>query len=198
MTVTAAPLAASPPADMQRHILDVASRLFYENGLRAVGIDWVIREAGIAKATLYRHFPTKEQLVLAYLAGRRERALEQIRATALAAGPDAQARVDAIFNRLHRVAKKGFRGCAFLRALSEHLDSPEIQEAVSGHKNAVREIFREAVAPLGASGRRSTEIAAVLALIYDGALVTVMVQKQPGAVLLGRQAARAVLAAQPG
>ena len=63
---------------MKEHILNVATGLFYREGLRAVGIDRIIAEAGIAKATLYRHFATKEQLIADYLRSRHVLTLQAI------------------------------------------------------------------------------------------------------------------------
>lgn len=186
-----------PPIEMHEYILSIASHLFYEHGLRAVGVDWVIREAGIAKATLYRHFPTKEALVLSYLQRRREMALGEIQQVAKDAGPAAEAKVDAIFSRLHRVAHKGFRGCAFVRAMAEHLESPAIHAAVRQHKDAVRDVFFNALEGTTTTRSARQNSAATLALLYDGALVTAMVQQQPDGVLLAKTAALKLINISP-
>lgn len=189
----AATAGMQPPVEMRDHILGIASRLFYEQGLRAVGIDLVIRESGVAKATLYRHFPTKESLVLSYLERRRDKALAEIRQTAEDAGPAVEAKVDAIFTRLHRVAQSGFRGCAFVRAMAEHLESPAIHAAVLQHKDAVRGIFFDVLQGAKATRGARQDCAATLALVYDGALVTAMVQQRPDGVLLAKAAALRLL-----
>ena len=55
------------PQDLREHILRTASDLFYRRGVRAVGVDLIIQEAGVAKTSLYRHFPTKDDLIVAFL-----------------------------------------------------------------------------------------------------------------------------------
>lgn len=179
--------------DMRDHILAVASALFYEHGIGAVGVDWVISDADVAKATLYRHFPTKEDLVLAYLERRKSIAISEIRETIKSAGEDSVARVTSIFDRLAIVSRRGFRGCAFLRAQAEHLKSESIHAAVKGHKDAIRGLFEEAVAGLPVTRAQLRDVAAILALIYDGALAVVTVQKDPKAIRFAQQAALATL-----
>lgn len=176
---------------MRDHILEVATGLFYREGLRAVGIDRIIAEAGIAKATLYRHFPTKEQLIADYLRSRHALTLEAMEAALAAAGSDAGKRVSALFDWLYARADSDFRGCAFLLAVAEHGDSPEIRDVVREHKDAVRAMFARA---LGGKGRGMKELSEQLALLYDGALANIMVRRQPDAVILARKSARMLLA----
>lgn len=178
---------------MREHILEVATGLFYREGLRAVGIDRIIAEAGIAKATLYRHFPTKEQLIADYLRSRHALTLAAMQAALDAAGADPARRVSALFDWLYARADSDFRGCAFLLAVAEHGDSPEIREVVRQHKDAVRAMFAGALAGLGRS-RGVKQLAEQLALLYDGALATIMVRRKPDAVVLARKSARTLLA----
>lgn len=176
---------------MKDHILEVATGLFYREGLRAVGIDRIIAEAGIAKATLYRHFPTKEQLIADYLRSRHALTLQAMEAALDAAGNDTAKRVAALFDWLYARADSDFRGCAFLLAVAEHGDSPEIRTVVREHKDAVREMFARALGKSKAKAAR--ELADQLALLYDGALANIMVRRQPDAVILARKSARMLL-----
>ncbi|HGL5379752.1 TPA: TetR/AcrR family transcriptional regulator [Burkholderia cenocepacia] len=185
-------------SSIRDHILAVASGLFYEHGIRSVGVDWVIKDAEVAKATLYRHFPNKEELVLAYLEGRRAAALSAIRDTIAAAGDDPVRRAVSIFDRLAIVARHGFRGCAFLRAQAEHLESGPIHAVVKSHKDAIKGVFEEAIADFPVTRTQRRELAAILALIYDGALAVVMVQQDIAAIEFARRAALAVLCADHG
>src|SRR6267378_3738061 len=97
---------------MQERILDTAGRLFYGQGIRAVGVDTVAAEIGISKRTLYNHFPSKDALIAAYLARR---------FTPLP--PSAKPPVEqilGIFDRLERTfPSKDFRGCPFVNAVAE-------------------------------------------------------------------------------
>ena len=73
-------------ADKRDHLIDIAMRLFSRNGYRATGIDVVLAEAGIAKTTLYRHFESKEELIVAALVKADEMAREELRSFVEAAG----------------------------------------------------------------------------------------------------------------
>lgn len=167
-------------------ILNTASALFYREGIRAVGIDRIIEEANVAKATLYRHFPSKDHLVAAYLQARHNRvigALDEVRDAA--STPREQIRV--IFERLHEKADSPeFRGCAFALAVAEHGDSERVVSVARTHKARVRDIFGAIMAR--ATGRHE-QAAAHLALLYEGALATVAVNRDPQAVLVARDCA---------
>ncbi|MEJ2869071.1 TetR/AcrR family transcriptional regulator [Actinomycetospora sp. OC33-EN08] len=120
----------TPAPGTRDRILGVASRLFYAHGVRAVGMSRIISEAGTGKNLLYQHFPTKADLVAAYLdqaAGRRadaaQRALD-------AAGEDPADRIVALVAEVGRVVDRpGFRGCAFRNYLAEFPDGAEGEDA---------------------------------------------------------------------
>src|SRR6266851_102941 len=105
---------ASPRAKqpMKERILETADRLFYLQGIRAVGVDTIAAEIGISKRTLYNHFPSKDALIAAYLARR----LTPVKPSGLP--PEDQILGD--FDRLERAfASRGFRGCPFVNAVAE-------------------------------------------------------------------------------
>lgn len=149
-------------------ILAVASDLFFREGIRTVGVDRIISEADIAKATFYRHFPSKEDLVLAYLADRHDRVMAGLH--------DVRARFDAprdqidvIFTRLHEKAENPeFRGCAFALAVAEHGESDRIVTMARFHKQAVADVLLEIAQ--AARIPDAAQFGAHLALLYDGAL----------------------------
>ncbi|WP_144114150.1 TetR/AcrR family transcriptional regulator [Paraburkholderia sp. BCC1886] len=181
---------------MRDHILDTAAKLFYRHGLRAVGVDRIIEEAGIAKATLYKHFRTKETLIVAYLASRHRFALDAMTFAVESAGTDLVARASAPFNWLQSRVSDDFRGCAFLLAVAEHENSPEIRAVAVQHKDAVRDLFASAVAGLGRAAAR--DMARQLALLYDGALAAVIVRRNDDGVVLARKCAAALVKAAAG
>lgn len=161
-------LTAPPRATLASHILDVAGRLFYREGIRAVGIDRIILEADIAKATLYRHFRTKEDLVLAYLQGRHTLVMQGLEEV-LALYPDPRDQIAQIFERLRIKAENPeFRGCAFGLAVAEHGESPRITALARMHKTTVAGVLN-AVAH-SARLCEPDQIGRHLALLYDGAL----------------------------
>jgi AcrR family transcriptional regulator len=106
--------------DVRRHLLEVAERLFYAHGYRAVGVDRLIAEADVAKATFYRHFPTKDDLVVAVLDARDSRWRQELAEQLVARAPDPRDRPLAVFDVLaEQFASDGFRGCAFLNTMVE-------------------------------------------------------------------------------
>ncbi|TCM52795.1 TetR family transcriptional regulator [Rhizobium sp. PP-F2F-G48] len=162
-------------------ILASAGTLFYRDGIRAVGIDRIVVEANVAKATLYRHFPSKDHLVAAYLQDRHERVLRSLQDVLATVGP-ARDQVEAIFRRLYDKADSPeFRGCAFALAVAEHGDSERVTTIARTHKAAIGDVFRRVLATVTDMPDRP---AAHLALLYEGALSTVAVGRDPQAVLV--------------
>lgn len=119
-------MARTAAPDGRDRILDVAARLFYEQGIRAVGMKQIIDEAGSGKSLLYGHFATKDDLVEAYLERAAAR-LERSSARALqAAGDDPGERIVALVTEAgHRVLRPGGRGCPFRNYLVEFPDGDE-------------------------------------------------------------------------
>src|ERR1041384_4616719 len=108
----AEPRAETRSNEMRERILETADRLFYEQGIRAVGVDTVAAEAGISKRTLYNYFPSKDDLIVAYLSRR-------FRTVPLTGDPPA-AQILEQFDRLERAFASGrFRGCPFVNAVAE-------------------------------------------------------------------------------
>jgi AcrR family transcriptional regulator len=110
----------SEPGSARQRLLDTATRLFYEEGIRAVGIDRIIADAGIAKATFYNHFPSKDDLVVAYL-----EEIDRLGRQAVAALPKQPPRkmIAAIMGRVGEAVVAGsWRGCPFLNAAAEYPD----------------------------------------------------------------------------
>ncbi|WP_425961215.1 TetR/AcrR family transcriptional regulator [Rhizobium nepotum] len=170
-------------------IITAAGALFYNEGIRAVGIDRIIEEAKVAKATLYRHFPSKDHLVAAYLQDRHDRVIRSLR-DVLAATIDPRDQIQVIFERLYEKADSPeFRGCAFALAVAEHGDSGRVVTVARTHKRMVRDIF-EAV--MLKAGVRLDQAASHLSLLYEGALATVAVGRDPHAVLIAQDCALSV------
>lgn len=168
------------------HILNTASALFYRDGIRAVGIDRIIEEANVAKATLYRHFPSKDHLVAAYLQARHDRVIRSLEEVQDEADTPRE-QIKVIFERLYEKADSPeFRGCAFALAVAEHGDSERVVSVARTHKAKVRAIFSDIIAT---AGEDRGHAAAHLALLYEGALATVAVGRDPQAVLVARDCA---------
>lgn len=116
--------AASPtddPTAAQGRILDTAYDLFAQRGIRAVGIDEVIAQSKVAKATLYRHFPSKDDLVLAFLENREQRwTFGFVEAESRRRGTTPEEQLLAIFDVFHDWFQgAGFEACSFINVLLE-------------------------------------------------------------------------------
>jgi AcrR family transcriptional regulator len=128
---------SSPKRD---HLMATAWRLFYRDGYRAVGIDMILAEAGVAKMTLYNHFSSKDELIIAVLEKRdcelRASIIAQVEATA---GSPSD-RLLAVFDWLETwFGSSDFNGCAFIRALSEYPDTTHpIHQTAWRHKVAMQ------------------------------------------------------------
>lgn len=189
-TISGAP--PRPPA--RERILDAAFRLFYANGPRGVGVDTVIAESGVAKATLYKHFPRKDDLVLAYLDQVDHIWFGQLRAAARAAGEDPRQQLIALFDALATAQRReGFHGCAFINTAAESVAAPDVHARTVEHKDVVRSWVTDLARRAGAPdpdllGRQIT-------LLIDGALASGVLDADPGVPWAAREAARSLVEA---
>lgn len=153
-----------------RRILDTASRLFYERGIHAVGVDTIADEAGVTKRTLYNRFGSKDVLVEQYLRGRDQRWLTLRTAAVDAAGPEPVDRLRAVFDASAGWSDSdGGRGCGFTNAHAEFSDpSHPVAQLVAAQKQELLDLFRGILVDAGVSDEHVAE--AVLAL-HEGALV---------------------------
>ena len=151
----------------RRRLLDTATRLFYEGGIHAVGIDRIIAEAGVAKATFYNHFPSKDELVVAYIEEQ-----DRLGRSAVAALPKQPPRemIAAIMGRISEaVTAGGWRGCPFLNAAAEYPDpTSPVRRAIDVRRVWYHETLRSLLA---ADGDPSPPVtASLLVALSDGLL----------------------------
>jgi AcrR family transcriptional regulator len=179
------------PRSARDRILDTAFRLFYAHGPRGVGVDTVIAESGVAKATLYKHFPSKEDLVLAYLDRVDEAWFGQLRAAARAAGKDPRAQLVGMFDALTTAARReGYHGCAFINAAAEAATGTDVHARTVEHKNVVRAWVTDLARRAGA--RDPEDLGRALTLLLDGGLAAGVLDGDP-AVTDAAKSAAAVL-----
>ena len=169
---------------MQERILSTADRLFYSQGIRAIGVDTVAAEIGISKRTLYNYFPSKDALVTAYL--RRRYVVPK---------PSDEAPLDQIlaaFDRMERwFANENFRGCAFVNAVTE-LGDGATQIAID-FKEQRRQWFKELLTRLNAVDPDS--LATQLAILVEGAMSAALVRRDPALARAAKTAATVLMAA---
>jgi AcrR family transcriptional regulator len=170
---------------MKERILETADRLFYLQGIRAVGVDTISAEIGISKRTLYNHFPSKDALIAAYLERRFTRApasdkppVEQILGT---------------FDRLERgFASKGFRGCPFVNAVAElGAEDQSVKKIAIEFKESRRLWFRDLLRQIDVVDAEG--LATQLTLLVDGSIAQDLVRNDPSMARAAKEAARVLL-----
>jgi AcrR family transcriptional regulator len=193
MATTGTTGTAAATAPRQR-VLDAAFRLFYARGIRAVGVDTIIAESGVAKATFYKHFPAKDDLVVAYLDKVDGIWSGQLHAAAQAAGPEPRDQLVGLFDALGTACRRdGYRGCAFLNAAAESMPGTPVHERTVAHKRDVREWVRGMAADAGASDPDG--LARSLTLLLDGGLASGALDADPEAARVAQESARALVGA---
>jgi AcrR family transcriptional regulator len=158
----------------RRNILEVATRLYYQQGIRAVGMDAVVKECGVGNATVYRQFPTKDALATAYVRGRADAWFERME-NAAAEHVEPRQKLSAVFEVLAEdTAGTGYRGCPMLNTNTEFPegDHPAHRVAVD-HKQKVRDWLHSLAEQAGAEdpGRLAEELLIVLNGAYATAAV---------------------------
>jgi AcrR family transcriptional regulator len=172
--------------DMKERILQTADRLFYLDGIRAVGVDTIAAEIGISKRTLYNHFPSKDALITAYL----ERRFVHAR-------PSDKSPVEQIlgtFDSLERrFSAKDFRGCPFVNAVAElGAKDRAVKKIAIAFKESRRLWFRARLEELGVA--EADALATQLQLLVDGSIALDLVRDDPAMARAAKEAARVLLA----
>jgi AcrR family transcriptional regulator len=181
----------------RERILDTAFRLFYARGIKAVGVDLIIAESGVAKATFYKHFPAKDELVVAYLDRVDEIWTAQLHAAAEAAGPEPADQLVGLFDALTSSCRRdGYRGCAFINAAAETMPGTPVHERTVAHKQAVLAWVRDLAAQAGA--RDPDALARALTLLLDGGLASGALDADPAAAVSAASSARVLVSAHTG
>jgi AcrR family transcriptional regulator len=184
--------AGSPSRPARERILDTAFRLFYAHGPRGVGVDTVIAASGVAKATLYKHFPRKDDLVLAYLDRVDQAWLGALRAAARAGGEDPRAQLVGMFDALASACRReGYHGCAFINTAAESETGSDVHARTVEHKRLVRAWVTDLARRAGA--RDPELLARQLTLLLDGGLATGVLDADPGTPAAARAAAQALV-----
>jgi len=178
----------APSSTARSRILDTATRLFYAHGLRAVGVDTIIAESGVAKATFYKHFPAKDDLIAAYLDVVDEMWTGQLHRAAEAAGPAPADQLVGLFDALGSACRRdGYRGCGFINAAAETTPGTVAHDRTVAHKRKVLAWLRDLSEDAGA--QPPERLARSLALLLDGALSNVALDADPEAVEVARETA---------
>jgi AcrR family transcriptional regulator len=182
--------------EARERLLGAANELFYAEGVHTVGIDRVIEHAGVAKATLYSAFGSKDELIRAYLR-RRHQVWQERLSEKLATYDTPRDRLLGVFDWLSEsFAHPGFHGCAFMNAAAEDRPGGPAKEPSDVYRESVRSLFSELAEAAGAVDPE--HLAGQLALLYDGATVAARMDGNPGAGSTAREIAATLVDAATG
>lgn len=184
---------ANTSSKARERILETASELFYQKGIRNVGIDEVISTSGVARMTLYKHFASKDQLVVEVLRRRAEHWHHWFRATVERSGSTAQARLLAVFDALEEWFRlPEFRGCPFINAVAELADSTHLGHQVAiEFRQAVRTYILQLAQNIGIPNAET--FSQQFMLVFGGAIVMASIEGDASAAQFARQAALILL-----
>ena len=168
---------SSQKPSAKERILLTAHDLFYRDGIRATGIDRVIAESAVSKVTFYRHFPSKNDLILEFLECRHKRWIEWFTETLQRHGGEINALVPTLSEWFH---DEDFRGCAFINSVGELGNVlPEVVDITRSHKIDMT----SAIANLLPTSRYRKQNARALSLAVDGAIIRAQFERTPDAAL---------------
>ena len=171
--------------DMKERILETADKLFYLQGIRAIGVDTIAAEIGISKRTLYNHFPSKDALIAAYL----ERRFVQPRPSDKPPAEQILATFDALERRF---SAKDFRGCPFVNAVAElGAEDKSVRRIAIAFKESRRLWFRNLLDQLGVADAEG--LATQLAVLVDGCIAQDLVRNDPLMARAAKEAAEVLL-----
>lgn len=180
-----------PKATARERLLEAANELFYLEGVQSVGIDRVIEHAGVAKASLYNSFGSKEELVHAYLESRHATTSARIIA-AVDKATTPRGKLLAVFDsQLESQRRPGFRGCAFARASAEATPGGLVEQATTSYRGWLLGLFRDLALEAGAPAPEL--LGRQLQLLYDGAASAGALDHDSSAAASARVAAEVLI-----
>jgi AcrR family transcriptional regulator len=193
-TSSPAPRESAETPDVRQRILDTASALFYERGVRAVGVDLVVAESGVAKTSLYRHFRTKDDLIVAFLEREDVEFWAQWDEVAARHAGDPAGEIEAHMRWIgKRLARANYRGCPQINVAAEFAEADHpAREVARRHMQAMRKRLAELARGLGVA--RPNDLAAQLGVLVNGAFVSASMLTPDEATRVLLASARALLA----
>lgn len=179
--------------DKREQLISTAQRLFSKNGYHGTGIDLILKESGIAKKTLYYHFPSKEDLIVEVLKRYDEQFSLMVDRKVKQMADDPRGRLLAIFDVAHQwFSDKSFYGCMFINAIGEYSNTDSsIRDACKGFKEKMRQ-YMECLC-IEAGSKQPEELSEQLALLLEGSIVTAQVSQKANAASIAKKAAMLLL-----
>ena len=175
----------------RERLLVAADELFYAEGVHTVGIDRVIERAGVAKASLYNVFGSKDELVKAYLAQRQRRGSSASSPGSRATTHPGRSCSVSSTSSGKTLSAPTYRGCAFMKASAESRPGGGVEEVSDTTRAWIRGLFRDLATEAGAADPDG--LAAQFVVLYDGATIGAQMDRNPSSVLVARAMAEALL-----
>lgn len=172
VSLSPAPVSAPPASAARERILDAAYQLFSRRGVRGVGVEELLAQSGVAKATFYRHFPSKDHLVLAFLERRdRQWTVDQILSQARNRGTTAEERLLAIFDVFADWFRRDdFEACSFINVLLEMGSAHPLGQASIGYLAKIRSHIQDLAAEAGLA--RTEDFSRSWQILMKGSIVS--------------------------
>ena len=178
----------SESSAVRQRIIDTAARLFYQQGYQVTGINQLIDEAGVAKASLYQHFRTKDEVLKAYLQQASQEWFRQVD-EAVSSGSTPKEKILAIFDMLKEfLVAVDYRGCNFQNALIQLVPGEsDVRQFIQLHKTTMQEVFARVLVD------SEPGLASELALLFEGAIITSQIHRSIEPVGTARRMAERLL-----
>ncbi len=179
----------------RQQIAAAAERVLYREGFAQVGVDRIVDEADVALGTLYKHFPGKEDVIVAALAHREETFLERMEE------PEGEGGIDAVLRLFDRLLdwgdEKGGNGCLFLRAAADYPEPGPVREAAVAHKQTYLALIERRLRHAGWEKAESKRLALRIFVLLEGAVSAVFALGRETAIAEAKETARLLLLACP-
>jgi len=177
----------------REQLIKTALELFAKNGIHATGIDTIVERSGVTKKTLYAHFRSKEELVLAVLRQYDGMARNEFMRRVEGGGKTPKARLLAIFDFAERwFQQSNFYGCLFINTIGEYSENDTaIRQICQDYKKLVKDYILSLCEQVGTSAPQ--ELAEELALLLEGATVTAQVSQNPKTAKIAKRVAKVLI-----
>ena len=174
-------------------IVDTAIELFRRNGFHATGVDKIVEESGATKRTLYKHFPSKDALVVAALEKHHAQFIDFFGGSTEAKASDPEDKLLAIFDVAHDwFSQDDFYGCMFINAIGEYAETRgKVRAVVQDFKQHVQAYIKDVAEKAGA--KNPAALAEQLALLLEGSIVTAQVSNNPKAASSAKAIAKELI-----
>lgn len=179
--------------NLKEHILQTASELFYCQGIKSTGVDAIVKAAGTTKMSLYKYFPSKDDLVLAHLSKSRAAMLAQLQIEIEAQADTPKQKLLAIFDMFAKLVKSpDFRGCPFINAAAEFaVENNPVQQAAAEFYAEFRKLLANLAVLAGIAN--AEQLAGQLVLLIAGAIVDEQMHRHTGAMQNAQAAAKILI-----